>query len=305
MSEEEVVQALTMFDAGVPVDKIRARYGLTRKQLGLLISDGRKPEINVKDIVAKYSAGWSLDRLGVQYCVDSSVIRGALAESNAEIRQWGEHSRVHQYNQDFFGRIDTEHKAYWLGFMYGDGNVCQRLQQVTVGLNRVDRAHLEKFCGALGANSELVVDWDREAPGGTQQYSKVVLSSKKMALDLFSHGCIPNKSLVAAAPVGVPTILERHFIRGVWDADGSLLFGGKQDEMSLVGTHELLAWIGERLPGTNPAVRPHGNIWRIRSLTANVSSWVNYLYGDSAVYLDRKFKVAEGKIINVSLAPSL
>lgn len=32
-------------------------------------------------------------------------------------------SRKHFFNESYFEVIDTEDKAYWLGFLYADGNI--------------------------------------------------------------------------------------------------------------------------------------------------------------------------------------
>ena len=36
--------------------------------------------------------------------------------------------RIYTLNEDFFSEIDNEIKAYWLGFIYADGNISIRKQ---------------------------------------------------------------------------------------------------------------------------------------------------------------------------------
>jgi hypothetical protein len=36
----------------------------------------------------------------------------------------------YKINEDFFQEIDTEEKAYWLGFLYADGYIHVRSHQV-------------------------------------------------------------------------------------------------------------------------------------------------------------------------------
>lgn len=280
-------QIIAMFDAGVPVDTIRKKYKISRLSIGEIICRGSKPTLDKKDIVHRYNSGEPLDRIGVRYSVDSGVIKRFLEDSKIEIRGHGAHSRIHVFHEDYFDNISDEHKAYWLGFLFGDGNVCGRLQQINVTLQRGDRLHLEKFVEDIGGSPSLVTDFVQLG----RPYSKVTLSSKRMALDLFAKGCVPNKSLVVAGPKEVPQELERHFIRGLFDADGSITAVGNYKELSIVGNHELLSWCSVRLSG-NPIARPNKTIWRIRSHAKYVGEWIDYLYKDSSVSLNRKFEKA-------------
>lgn len=284
LSENQKKEALALFDKEVPVDTIRKRYGLTRKDLGFIINSGIKPELDEKKIVALYSrAEWPIDRIGVAFCIDSSSVKRILLKNKVEIRGHGAHSRLHIFNYRFFHKIDTEEKAYWLGFLAGDGNICNRLQQVNITLNRQDREHLVKFKKSIGLVDDIVRDFDQNG----RDYSSITLSSKVMALDLFEHGLTPKKSLTLAQPQDVPNDLNRHFIRGLFDADGSFLVYKRSQEISLVGSYDLLSWVSENLDG-NPDPKPHKSIWRIRARAEHFISWVSFLYEDSSVFLDRK-----------------
>ena len=47
-------------------------------------------------------------------------------------------------NQNYFETIDTEHKAYWLGFIYADGYVGdENYNNIVIGLSDKDFLHLE------------------------------------------------------------------------------------------------------------------------------------------------------------------
>jgi len=49
-----------------------------------------------------------------------------------------------KFNQNFFHTINTEEKAYWLGFMYADGNTLKSHHRITIGLKKTDENHLYK-----------------------------------------------------------------------------------------------------------------------------------------------------------------
>jgi len=51
----------------------------------------------------------------------------------------------HIFNHNFFETIDTEEKAYWLGFIAADGGLASNIYRLTIGLNQKDQNHLEKL----------------------------------------------------------------------------------------------------------------------------------------------------------------
>ena len=48
-------------------------------------------------------------------------------------------------NEDYFEVIDTEEKAYWLGFLYADGSVGTSRYTVELALKEEDYEHILKF----------------------------------------------------------------------------------------------------------------------------------------------------------------
>ena len=58
----------------------------------------------------------------------------------------------YNYNEKYFEEINTERKAYWLGFLYADGYIEPiyrkekiKAYRIEVGLSIIDKNTLEKF----------------------------------------------------------------------------------------------------------------------------------------------------------------
>lgn len=49
-----------------------------------------------------------------------------------------------------FEKIDNEEKAYWLGFLYADGNVSLKEDKIELSLAEKDLNHIKKFKNFIG-----------------------------------------------------------------------------------------------------------------------------------------------------------
>ena len=65
-----------------------------------------------------------------------------------------------KFNNKVFDSIDTEEKAYWLGFLFADGSVSARDNQVELSLSSIDRGHLQKFRRFLESKNEVKAEED-------------------------------------------------------------------------------------------------------------------------------------------------
>ena len=61
----------------------------------------------------------------------------------------------YKYNKDYFNKIDTADKAYWLGFLYADGCVTQNKDHTIIDLSIVDYAHLLLFRDCVESNNNI------------------------------------------------------------------------------------------------------------------------------------------------------
>lgn len=152
-------------------------------------------------------------------------------------------------DEDFFSVIDTEEKAYWLGFLYADGCICERRRGdkiksmfLEIGLKRSDEEHLLKFAKSIRYEN---VKLTYRTINGSETV-RIQIFCTKMCRDLIKHGCTPRKSLILKPPI-LDDNLITHFIRGYVDGDGYI--GIKHNKTydvlrcSILGTKEVLEYI--------------------------------------------------------------
>lgn len=62
--------------------------------------------------------------------------------------------RIH-CDEHVFDKIDTEEKAYWLGFLYADGCITSTGNRIELQIGRVDLEHLVKFHSFLKCETKI------------------------------------------------------------------------------------------------------------------------------------------------------
>lgn len=132
-------------------------------------------------------------------------------------------SRVSKYhvNEDYFKDINTEDKAYWLGFLAADGHITKQERSLYFNLKQADEDHIRKFKVAI--NSDYPIRTRSKTIGDKIFFSRrIIISNKNFVQYLIKNG-IPSgaKTLIIKRP-NVNSILYRHWIRGYFDGDGSL-----------------------------------------------------------------------------------
>lgn len=195
----------------------------------------------------------------------------------------------------YFSRIDSEEKAYWLGFVTADGNVFGDWK-FSVLLSRIDRDHLEHLAVALGC-AGAVKDRSYTRDGKTYLTCSLQLRSRAMVSDLARHGLCPRKSLVVCPWQG-PARLMPHYWRGVFDGDGCIhRRNNGYWSVSLVGSIGIVTGFADfiaRQLGCSKQPKPAGKIFSIHCGGIGLpQTVVSLLYQDASVYLSRKKALAD------------
>lgn len=217
----------------------------------------------------------------------------------------------YKYNKDYFSKIDNADKAYWLGFLYADGSINrfykgEKLKSMTLelGLCYQDKEHLEKFKRCLETNIPI---FEKINKLNEKEYKsvRIQLNNTKLCYDLCDLGCTPNKTYTIKFPTFemVPKIFMRDFIRGFFDGDGcihtSIMNGKPHIETTITGISDMLQSISDFLISEKIIrVKPKLHKDNRRDYTYAIyfygtdsnKEFLDYLYKDANIYLDRKYK---------------
>lgn len=191
-----------------------------------------------------------------------------------------------------FEKIDNEEKVYWLGFLYADGSIGSKENKIELGLAEKDLKHIEKFRDFMGINNKISY---RE---GTKSY-RFSFRSEKCKMDLIDKGCIPKKSLKLTFPnnTQVPEHLIKHFIRGYFDGDGWFSNTGSCFQVGIIGTENFITGFLDAVDCINKTNkifnvhRENGAKRYVFGAYHDVLNFLNWIYKDSTVYLDRKYEL--------------
>lgn len=159
----------------------------------------------------------SMDNIAINLNISDRAVRRVLKQEGINTRL----KNRYILDENYFDCIDTESKAYILGFIYADGFVGdEKFNNIVIAVNDLEILEFIekefKFTGNI-----------RKTKKGGFENSKcgysLNFSSKIMASRLREIGLYPNKSLTIDTLPQIDKKLVRHFIRGYFDGDGSIV----------------------------------------------------------------------------------
>jgi len=159
------------------------------------------------DILQKRKSGIKRKDIIEEYGISDRHYQNVIIKNGGELNK-----RVNKYsfNEDYFEKIDTEDKAYFLGFIVADGSV----NEVRLNISQKEPDILYEF--------EKFI----KLKDGVRKHTKrnihfLNLTSSKLITDLNNLGIYQNKTMIVKYP-NIPKELEHHFMRGVFDGDGCI-----------------------------------------------------------------------------------
>lgn len=151
-------------------------------------------------------------------------------------------------NDTFFDTIDSEIKAYLLGFFIADGCVekdektpNRKAIRLSVNLSEKDANIIQLFKDNICPDNKIVISHYKKGALNRQPTHMIRWSSKYMGKSLNDlYNIIPKKTNDFTFEFDfnkIPDNLVRHFIRGFFDGDGHISYGeNTQFTLALYGT---------------------------------------------------------------------
>lgn len=308
ISKEQYDESVRMFNSGLSIREIERQLGISQqsisrnlKKLGIEIIS-HKPTISYENAAILYT---NSGKILSEFCKEHKMSKKWFGEYliKNDIPYNISPKMMLKFNENVFDVIDTEEKAYWLGFIYADGYIQytpddkKQEYDFELSLGLKDFEHLVKFNTFMEHINENHIKTD-------SYRCRFIISNKHLWHTLNNYGCTPRKSLTLEFPdesIFKSEDLIRHFIRGYFDGDGCLSWGNSEHtkpNASCLGTEQFLNKLQEYLPlNRDKYALSYNNkeqslITKVLSFAGNSAiDFALYLYKDSNIYLDRKYEI--------------
>ena len=211
----------------------------------------------------------------------------------------------------YFDNIDSEYKAYILGFIYADGNINDKVKGkrewgLCVSIQEEDGYILQKLLDDTNKKKINISNPPAVIKNNWKKRAVAHIGNTYLCNTLINLGCYPRKSQLGMKFPIIPKHLIHHFIRGFFDGDGCVTIKKRTYKGKKVTSeyfHKIIAFtstdsifldeVMKNLPITKIYKRQ-----KLRSLLVHtywierkedVQNVYNYLYKDATYFLKRKY----------------
>mgnify|MGYP001592825679 CR=1 FL=1 len=252
-------------------------------------------DATILGIVSEYMSGTTADEVGRIYGCHRQTVYNYVNRAGLETRKRGHHTRLYSVDDHFFDVIDTEEKAYWLGFIAADGYVAPRLLSISIAVK--DESHLLKLLDSMSSNYPIHRYYNGNSYG-RNWISSLRISSHGIASALSAHGLEQRKTFTVQPHPCSLSSLAMHYWRGVFDGDGCIC---RPDDgscsLSLTGNVFMVDGFRSFVMGVSPTtakVTLHRNginhFYLVHGMNF-VRPALDVMYGNSTISLQRKFEL--------------
>lgn len=299
-TEEQQKDIVEMYRKDIYVSDIAKKYDVCKGTIYKVLKSNNielcryNPtlEDNLDDIINRYINGESTNSISIFYNTTNKRILKLLKENHVSIRDTSHAYRRYEIDETFFDVIDTQEKAYILGLLWADGCNKTYSNTITLGLQAGDKKILEDINLIMQSNRPL--RFERRKNNNCQDQYILSITNKHISEILDQLGLCRAKSLVLKFPEWLDISLYPHFIRGVFDGDGSIA-SDSHHHMSIVGTNDFCVYLNKYLKniGIESVIYDTKRNDITKELKINrkhdCKKFFDYIYKDATIYLERKY----------------
>lgn len=288
----------------VLVDGLAKKYKINKKAVkDILANNNLKLKVNdCSDEICKlYLSNMPLWEITNKFKTSSNTILKILEKSNISKKTLSESHRTYQLNEKFFDIIDSEEKAYFLGFLYADGYNFRKTNSVKLELAIKDKEILYKLSKLIYEKiyKDRVIITDRTS-SNKGLFAHVSINNKRISEQLERLGCSQNKSFKIRFPTWLNESLHHHFIRGYFDGDGSVTIKNKGASVKITSNENFIDDLRIVLKknlnlhfSKSSSSSKSNNIKTSTIMNCGnrfVELFLDWIYKDSTIFLKRKHK---------------
>ena len=225
LNDKDIENLIIDFKNGFSIQKLVVKYKKDKKWISKLLNDkGLKTDKKLSDeqinIILKYFNKELASDVAKRAGCSESAVFAVYKRFNKE-----NYKKIYEHLK-YFDDVDTDDKAYFLGFIAADGcvytkdndNIHRRF--LSIGIQRRDRYILEKLYEFMNkTNGRYIYDYTDK---NGFEYSNIQIGGNYLLESLSKYNIIPNKTW-SYVPVNLNNdILMFSFLRGFFDGDGSI-----------------------------------------------------------------------------------
>ena len=289
-------KVINIYNDGNSIRQTSAKTGVSGTQVRRILKKHNVIIRSVKtdkyiecQIINAYQDGESSEVIAKNFNMNGTTVCRILKRNKIKIRSSIDNKRKYAINKSFFKDINSEEKAYALGFLYADGNVHNKKNSFNITLHKKDIDVLQMFTLWIYIDNHKINQYD-------ENYVNFRVCSIEMVSDLIRHGCMPAKTFNLSLPTWLhDSDLLRHFVRGFLDGDGCITICNKTNRVRIIftGYDEFLFKLRDVM-FYNIGVRFH--VTKIKDKVIDLSigdqkstrTFLHWLYDGAKVYMNRK-----------------
>lgn len=265
-----------------------------------------KPKLVPRNTIIEAAKYYSDNQISIINCakkfkIGKNTLYNYLKENNS-IKNDKNYQKDITYDKNFFDSIDSEEKAYWLGFIMADGytklDKNNNPAQTTIEISKKDINLLDAFKKSIKSNYIIRERSRTTVTGKISEVCSITISSHHLTKQLVSYGVVPNKTYIGFINeeiFGDNEELIFHYLRGYSDGDGTInknkgnyVFKLVIRSKSILNT--ITNWI-KKYCNINPKITIWENTYRLSIQNKkDYFIFLKKLYKNANIYLDRKYQ---------------
>lgn len=241
-----------------------------------------KPEYDFEHNLQRYvelcKGGYTRKEISKELHVTAKTVENYIKRTGVSPKS---DKRKPKLDEHFFDVIDTEEKAYILGFLSADGYVDCCRKNLCLNINSKDIDILYKIKNAMHCENPIT-------KSSTKNCCRLNMSSKYLVETISKYGVTRAKSKILPFPV-LKKEMYRHYFRGYCDGNGCV---HKRQVIIVTGSESFYTGFVKYLQDnfgmkiSSSSERTHFRVVLSRK-DLNIVMW---MYDGAKIYLDRKYK---------------